>query len=130
MGQRVNPRPDRRGGRPAGRLYRGGTPSCPPAGTTGHHRRPDPRHRLPWRSHLRNRPDRHVPPGYLLPAERPRVFPLRAGLAFLPFVAGVIAAANYVSNRGLDRFGPKKVVPVGMILSAGAAGLLTGIGTH
>jgi len=56
--------------------------------------------------------------------------PLRAGLAFLPFVAGVIAAANFVSTRGLDRFGPKKVVPVGMILAAGAAGLLTGIGTH
>jgi len=56
--------------------------------------------------------------------------PLRAGLAFLPFVAGVTAAANFVSTRGLDRFGPKKVVPVGMILAAGAAGLLTGIGTH
>jgi EmrB/QacA subfamily drug resistance transporter len=56
--------------------------------------------------------------------------PLRAGLAFLPFIAGVVAAANFVSNRGLERFGPKKVVPAGMILEAGAAGLLTGIGTH
>ena len=56
--------------------------------------------------------------------------PLRAGLAFLPFIAGVIVSANFVSNVGLDRFGPKKVVPVGMILAAGAAGLLTGIGVH
>jgi EmrB/QacA subfamily drug resistance transporter len=56
--------------------------------------------------------------------------PLRTGLAFLPFIVGVVAAANFVSNRGLDRFGPKKVVPAGMILAAGAAGLLTGIGTH
>ena len=56
--------------------------------------------------------------------------PLRAGLAFLPFIVGVVAAANFVSNRGLARFGPKKVVPVGMILAAGAAGLLTGIGTN
>ena len=56
--------------------------------------------------------------------------PLRAGLAFLPFIIGVVAAANFVSNRGLARFGPKKVVPVGMILAAGAAGLLTGIGTN
>jgi EmrB/QacA subfamily drug resistance transporter len=56
--------------------------------------------------------------------------PLRTGLAFLPFIAGVIAAANFVSNRGLARFGPRKVVPVGMILNAGGAGLLTGIGTH
>jgi EmrB/QacA subfamily drug resistance transporter len=56
--------------------------------------------------------------------------PLRAGLAFLPFIAGVVAAANFVSNKGLERFGPKKVVPAGMVLAAGAAGLLTGIGTH
>ena len=56
--------------------------------------------------------------------------PLRAGLAFLPFVAGVVVAANFVSNVGLDRFGPKVVVPVGMILAAGAAALLTGIGVH
>src|ERR1700761_7565826 len=47
--------------------------------------------------------------------------PLRAGLAFLPFIAGVVVAANFVSNRGLARFGPKVVVPAGMIL-AGAAG--------
>jgi len=56
--------------------------------------------------------------------------PLRAGLAFLPFVAGIIVSANFVSNVGLDRFGPKKVVPAGMILAAGASGLLTGIGIH
>jgi EmrB/QacA subfamily drug resistance transporter len=56
--------------------------------------------------------------------------PLRAGLAFLPFIAGVVAAANFVSNRGLERFGPKVVVPVGMILAGGAAGWLTGLGAH
>jgi EmrB/QacA subfamily drug resistance transporter len=56
--------------------------------------------------------------------------PLRAGLAFLPFVAGIVVSANFVSNVGLGRFGPRKVVPVGMVLAAGAAGLLTGIGVH
>jgi EmrB/QacA subfamily drug resistance transporter len=56
--------------------------------------------------------------------------PLRAGLAFLPFIAGVVAAANFVSNRGLERFGPKVVVPAGMILAGGAAGWLTGLGAH
>jgi EmrB/QacA subfamily drug resistance transporter len=56
--------------------------------------------------------------------------PLWAGLAFLPFIAGVIVSANFVSNVGLERFGPKKVVPVGMILAAGGAGLLTGIGVQ
>jgi hypothetical protein len=33
--------------------------------------------------------------------------PLRAGLAFLPFVVGVVVAANFVSTRGLERFGPR-----------------------
>jgi EmrB/QacA subfamily drug resistance transporter len=56
--------------------------------------------------------------------------PLRAGLAFLPFVAGIIASANFVSNVGLNRFGPKRVVPAGMILAVAAAGLLTRIGVH
>ena len=62
--------------------------------------------------------------------------PLQAGLAFLPFVAGIVVAANFVSNIGLQRFGPKVVVPAGMVLAAGAASLLTGIssrgsyGTH
>ena len=52
--------------------------------------------------------------------------PLRAGLAFLPFLGRGHCLANFVSNVGLDRFGPRIVVPVGMILAAGAAGLLTG----
>ena len=56
--------------------------------------------------------------------------PLRAGLAFLPFIVGVVAAANFVSNRGLARFGPKVVVPAGMILAGAAAAWLTGLGVH
>jgi EmrB/QacA subfamily drug resistance transporter len=56
--------------------------------------------------------------------------PLRAGLAFLPFIAGVVVAANFVSNVGLERFGPKLVVPAGMVLAAAAAAWLTGIGVH
>ena len=35
-----------------------------------------------------------------------------------------------MSNVGLDRFGPKMIVPAGMILAAAAAGLLTGLGVH
>ena len=56
--------------------------------------------------------------------------PLRAGLAFLPFVAAVVVAANMVSNVGLRRYGPKVVVPIGMILSGAAAAWLTGLGVH
>ncbi len=54
--------------------------------------------------------------------------PLRAGLAFLPFIAGVVVAANFVSNVGLARLGPKVVVPLGLLLAAAAAGWLTRIG--
>jgi EmrB/QacA subfamily drug resistance transporter len=56
--------------------------------------------------------------------------PLRAGLAFLPFVVGVVVAANVVSNVGLKRFGPKAVVPTGMVLAAVAAAWLTGLSVH
>ncbi len=56
--------------------------------------------------------------------------PLRAGLAFLPFIVGVVIAANFVSNVGLKRIGPKVIVPVGMILGAGAAVWLTGLGVQ
>jgi hypothetical protein len=58
----------------------------------------------------------------------PGFSPLRAGVAFLPFIAGVIVAANFVSNVGLARLGPKVVVPIGLLLSAAAAGWLTRIG--
>ena len=49
--------------------------------------------------------------------------PVQAGLAFLPFMAGVVVAANFVSNMGLARLGPKVVVPVGMVLAAGGGRL-------
>jgi EmrB/QacA subfamily drug resistance transporter len=54
--------------------------------------------------------------------------PLQAGLAFLPFIAGVIVAANFVSNVALARLGPKVIVPTGLLLAAVAAGWLTRIG--
>jgi EmrB/QacA subfamily drug resistance transporter len=56
--------------------------------------------------------------------------PLRAGLAFLPFIAGITVAANVVSNVGLRRLGPRVIVPAGMIAAAGGAAWLTRIGVH
>jgi EmrB/QacA subfamily drug resistance transporter len=44
--------------------------------------------------------------------------PLQAGLAFLPFMGGTVIGANVVSNIGLPRFGPKVVVPIGMLVTA------------
>jgi EmrB/QacA subfamily drug resistance transporter len=56
--------------------------------------------------------------------------PLRAGLAFLPFIAGITVAANVVSNVGLRRLGPRVIVPAGMTAAAGGAALLTRISVH
>jgi EmrB/QacA subfamily drug resistance transporter len=56
--------------------------------------------------------------------------PLQAGLAFLPFIAGVTIAANVVSNVGLRRLGPKVIVPAGLVIAAAGAAWLTRIGVH
>ena len=56
--------------------------------------------------------------------------PLSAGLAFLPFVFGVFLTANVVSTFALRRFGPKVVVPSGMIAGALGAAWLTQLGVH
>lgn len=56
--------------------------------------------------------------------------PVQAGLAFLPFIAGIVIASNVVSNIALARLGPKVIVPVGMILAGAGAAWLTRIGPH
>ena len=56
--------------------------------------------------------------------------PVQAGLAFLPFIAGIVVASNVVSNIALARLGPKVVVPVGMVLAGAGAAWLTRIGPH
>ena len=56
--------------------------------------------------------------------------PLKAGLAFLPFVGGVVASAALVSNVGLRRLGPKVVVPTGMLFAAAGALWLTQLGVQ
>ena len=55
---------------------------------------------------------------------------VQAGLAFLPFIAGIVIASNVVSNIALARLGPKVIVPVGMILAGAGAAWLTRIGPH
>ena len=50
--------------------------------------------------------------------------PLRTGLAFLPLAAGIMTAAGLSTTQLLPRFGPRPIVPVGMIVaSAGMLGL-------
>jgi EmrB/QacA subfamily drug resistance transporter len=56
--------------------------------------------------------------------------PIKSGIAFLPLIAVLIAVAQ-VSNRILlPRFGPKPMVPIGMLVSAGALFGLHEVGLH
>jgi EmrB/QacA subfamily drug resistance transporter len=56
--------------------------------------------------------------------------PIKTGVAFLPMVAALASMAQ-VSNRYLlPRFGPKPVIPVGLLLSALAMYLLHLVGLH
>ena len=56
--------------------------------------------------------------------------PVKSGLAFLPLVAA-LAAMSQVSNRTLlPRFGPKPIVPIGMLLCAAALVGLHYVGLH
>ncbi|MEU2351152.1 DHA2 family efflux MFS transporter permease subunit [Modestobacter sp. NPDC049651] len=48
--------------------------------------------------------------------------PLKAGVAFLPFVAGIIISSTVIATRLLPRIGPKPLILTGQLL--GAAGLL------
>ena len=59
-----------------------------------------------------------------------RFSPVKTGLLFLPLIAAVATVAQ-VSNRILlPRFGPKPIIPVGLLLSAGALFGLHRIGLH
>jgi hypothetical protein len=57
-----------------------------------------------------------------------RYSPIKTGLAFLPFVALLVAGA-VVSGGVLLRTGPRPLVPIGGLLAAAGMALLTGIGT-
>jgi EmrB/QacA subfamily drug resistance transporter len=56
--------------------------------------------------------------------------PVKTGLAFLPLIAALAATAQ-VSNRFLlPRFGPKPIVPIGLLVSAAAMFGLHLVGLH
>ncbi len=56
--------------------------------------------------------------------------PVRTGVAFLPMIAALAGMAQ-VSNRVLlPRFGPKAIVPIGLIMNAAALYLLHRLGLH
>lgn len=55
--------------------------------------------------------------------------PMRTGVAFLPMVVSIIVTAQIQSNLLIPRFGPKVLVPIGMLLAAGAMLTLTTLET-
>jgi hypothetical protein len=56
--------------------------------------------------------------------------PVVSGVAFLPMIAMVVVSANLSNVVLLPRLGPRPLVIVGMLLSAGSLVWLTGIGLH
>jgi sugar phosphate permease len=59
-----------------------------------------------------------------------RFSPVKTGIAFLPMIAALAGMAQ-VSNRVLlPRFGPKVIVPIGLLMNAAALYLLHLVGLH
>ena len=54
--------------------------------------------------------------------------PIQTGLAFLPMIAMLVLAAQLGTNLFVPRFGPKVLVPIGMVLAASGMVLLTRLG--
>ncbi|HEY6309410.1 MAG TPA: MFS transporter, partial [Streptosporangiaceae bacterium] len=50
--------------------------------------------------------------------------PVRSGLAFLPMIAAIIAASTTSSGVLMPRFGPRPLIPAGLLLGAGGLALM------
>jgi EmrB/QacA subfamily drug resistance transporter len=56
--------------------------------------------------------------------------PVKTGIAFLPLIAALSIVAQIANRSLLPRFGPKPIVPVGMLIAAGASVGLHSLGLH
>jgi EmrB/QacA subfamily drug resistance transporter len=56
--------------------------------------------------------------------------PVKSGIAFLPLVAALAATAQLSNQILLPRFGPKPIVPIGLLISAAALFGLHLVGLH
>ena len=54
--------------------------------------------------------------------------PIQTGLAFLPMIIMLVAAAQLSTNLTLPRFGPKVMVPIGMVIAGSGMVYLTHLG--
>ncbi|WP_282945969.1 MFS transporter [Cellulomonas endometrii] len=55
--------------------------------------------------------------------------PMQTGVAFLPMIVSIIVTAQIQSNLLIPRFGPKVLVPIGMLLAASAMLTFTALET-
>jgi MFS family permease len=57
--------------------------------------------------------------------------PVASGLAFLPMIAGIVAASTICSGVLMPRFGPRPLIPAGLTFAAGGLVVLaTQLGLH
>src|SRR5258706_5642051 len=56
--------------------------------------------------------------------------PVKTGVAFLPLVAALAAMAQFSNRTLLPRFGPKRIVPIGLLVCAAALYGLHLVGLH
>ena len=90
-----------------------------PAPAAARRARPHPRRLVPRLRDRRRRHVRRVPVPHLLPAADARLLARSStGLAFLPMVAALMVTATLATARLAPRFGPRPLVPVGMLLAA------------
>ncbi|MGH1525558.1 MFS transporter [Leifsonia sp. L25] len=54
--------------------------------------------------------------------------PIQTGLAFLPMIVMLVIAAQFSTNLFVPRFGPKVMVPIGMVIAGSGMLLLTRLG--
>jgi hypothetical protein len=52
--------------------------------------------------------------------------PVKSGLAFLPMIAAIIAASTTSSGVLMPRFGPRPLIPAGLLIAAGGLAILAG----
>lgn len=57
-----------------------------------------------------------------------RFTPIQTGLAFLPMIIMLVTAAQFSTNVFVPRFGPKVMVPIGMLIAASGMVYLTHLG--
>jgi EmrB/QacA subfamily drug resistance transporter len=57
--------------------------------------------------------------------------PVKSGLAFLPMIAAIIVSSTTSSGALMPRFGPRPLIPVGLLLGAGGLALMASqLGLH